>query len=878
MSHLCVGLRRLLAGSCPLLKTVTVMLTVAIALASSRPLDATVNSGEIIASSVSATVGSTIDPVNGVSVTFRWTTNNLSNSVVIIEYSRDYSAGNNVPTRQVVNSTLTKSHQVVVDHFPAASGTYAYYVVSQQQSGIWATYPGPATQACGSPALPGCGGTYKTFAISKYNSAGSPAMTLWPVGAKTVYQGDATRHPSYNDLYLALQPALLSGPVSNLRMQNPTVTNLSNGQAVSTITPIHLCGLGAPSNPPPPGWDGNYYATGTAVGLCYNANAASWGTYVRLRVSANAVPGPYKFTATFQATNGGSPVPVTWNFTVLPIASFIPAPPGSSPQISALATWQSNMVNPVPYSGSHGTPYRSAEWWCTNTQQVSPWWSIDNAAFSGNFDVSYNYSSSYFRAFNYDGGRIYQQIADYDYNTPGMPGYQNATHRDHWKRCAQAVLDPFKNALIATRAGMIVEPNILPFGLEMNYLRTGDATSAQAVNFMANNSPFGTSYAYSVLPLSTRVTAYTLDAALAAEMTGRPRNTAFLPRTVDVILGYLDQLRNLNFNDPNTQSFDAHPFFFGAAMEALINYYELNMAEGNTPDARIPLEIKKTLDWLTANAYVPSTHTQVYNFYDLPRDPSLVGGALFGSTELNDLVAPAYAWYWSQTGDAASLATGDDLFNHAFDSASFNNPNGYLGNGWTWSAKEFNQIYKWSFDFVRWRTLPNALSTVMPASNACENGSQPCNAPWLDLAPPIQFTWTATAQSGSWPTVGIGVSPSPAVTSTTATFHFNTYKPATVRVFYGTTAPTACVMQPYPNFGLQACLAANYANSSTLSPGVYNTNTTNQYDSIGSPNIYNYTVTVTGLTPSTKYHWRPLLTDNAGNTAAIFDQTFTTAP
>ena len=39
-----------------------------------RPSSATVDSGEIIQSSVSATVSSTYDPVNGYSVTFQWQT------------------------------------------------------------------------------------------------------------------------------------------------------------------------------------------------------------------------------------------------------------------------------------------------------------------------------------------------------------------------------------------------------------------------------------------------------------------------------------------------------------------------------------------------------------------------------------------------------------------------------------------------------------------------------------------------------------------------------------------------------------------------------------------------------------------------------------
>ena len=75
-------------------------------------------------------------------------------------------------------------------------------------------------------------------------------------------------------------------------------------------------------------------------------------------------------------------------------------------------------------------------------------------------------------------------------------------------------------------------------------------------------------------------------------------------RQVDVMLGYLDQTYNLDFSNPNQQSYDIHPFTVGTAMEALINYYELDLAEGNVPDARIPLEIKKVLDWWQAKQYI----------------------------------------------------------------------------------------------------------------------------------------------------------------------------------------------------------------------------------------------------------------------------------
>ena len=126
----------------------------------------------------------------------------------------------------------------------------------------------------------------------------------------------------------------------------------------------------------------------------------------------------------------------------------------------------------------------------------------------------------------------------------------------------------------------------------------------------------------SAYAMSTRLSAYMMDNRLAAELVGEPRDSAFILRQVDVMLGYLDQSYNFNLSNPNQQSYDIHPFLLGTAMEALMTYYELDQAEGNTPDARIPLEIKKTLDWLEATQYIPSTHTFAYQPYDVPVNPN----------------------------------------------------------------------------------------------------------------------------------------------------------------------------------------------------------------------------------------------------------------
>ena len=63
-------------------------------------------------------------------------------------------------------------------------------------------------------------------------------------------------------------------------------------------------------------------------------------------------------------------------------------------------------------------------------------------------------------------------------------------------------------------------------------------------------------------------------------------------------------------------------------------------------------------------------HTLAYGAYDVPpRNPQLVAGTLYQATELNDLVATAYAWYWYKTNNTTYLSEGDDLFSNVWDSA-----------------------------------------------------------------------------------------------------------------------------------------------------------------------------------------------------------------
>ena len=80
-------------------------------------------------------------------------------------------------------------------------------------------------------------------------------------------------------------------------------------------------------------------------------------------------------------------------------------------------------------------------------------------------------------------------------------------------------------------------------------------------------------------------------------------------------------------------------------------------------------------------------------------------------------------------------------------------------------------------------------------------------------------------------------------------------------------------MQPWPNFGFLNMLTASYPNQS---PSVLDTQDQTALG-LGISNIYDFSITITGLSPNTTYHWRPLTTDPLGNQAAFYDQTFTTA-
>jgi chitodextrinase len=256
----------------------------------------------------------------------------------------------------------------------------------------------------------------------------------------------------------------------------------------------------------------------------------------------------------------------------------------------------------------------------------------------------------------YDAERVFFNIADY-------------TSDSKWLSCAQAAESSYRGYVLSNNGGV---PGYWNFarGLYEDYVRNGDSASRDAViglsthTFCADTTPAD----WTAGEASSREVAYCIDSLIYAEKVGAP-NRARLDFLLDQALGHVDQ-----WTGPGSPANFA-PFMFGLTAEALILYYE-----EVSPDPRILPAIEKGLNYIWAQAWLPADECFWYR-----RDDAAPGD------DLNMLIAPAYAWAWKQTGNDTYRDRGDLVFAGGVKRA-------YLANG-----KQFNQSYRWSFEFVRLR-------------------------------------------------------------------------------------------------------------------------------------------------------------------------------
>ncbi len=389
----------------------------------------------------------------------------------------------------------------------------------------------------------------------------------------------------------------------------------------------------------------------------------------------------------------------------------------------------------------------------------------------------------------YDGGRSYLQIGDYTGN------------KKTWFPCAENILNQFADRNIPTN---IEGWRLTPHGLAEIYWRFGDLHAKTALMNM-NGTPY-------IQAVRIRETAYGIDAAVKKAQVNHTPPDPHMLQMVDWGLGQFDELFLTTLNQLN------QPFYDGIMAEALIQYYEYTAALG-TPDYRIPPAIKQMMDWLWAHAVVTDPadplygHTMYNTLSNYGYPPNARLGAIYSN--LNDLFSPAWAWYWNLTGNNTYLAQGDVLFNHALDDDASG----------IFDGKQFNQHYKWSFDYVHYRT------SAVPVVSLTDPSNNPVDTTYVhDTTLPVLS--------------GLQVS---GITSSTATVTWNTDVNCSTWMKYGITT----------GYGSWA-------------PSV------NGPNDVRADMKQSHSLSLTGLLPNTVYHFIVMSRDTIGNNATSADQTLTT--
>lgn len=126
-------------------------------------------------------------------------------------------------------------------------------------------------------------------------------------------------------------------------------------------------------------------------------------------------------------------------------------------------------------------------------------------------------------------------------------------------------------------------------------------------------------------------------------------------------------------------------FMAGMLLNALTRYYD-----EVTPDSRIPIAIQRAIDYMWQNEWVSSAHGFKYCTVVVDKD-----NGDQPEPSLNNLIAPAYAWYYSRTGDARYATMVDEML-------AGNTINGER-NWWAASGKAFDQAFYHAFNVFQWR-------------------------------------------------------------------------------------------------------------------------------------------------------------------------------
>jgi hypothetical protein len=374
-------------------------------------------------------------------------------------------------------------------------------------------------------------------------------------------------------------------------------------QSVSGLPPGVTCSIESA--------DGRSFGTPPAARV-WNSGEAIW---VAITAASDAPLGPAEIRVVLRVS--GYPdrsidLPVT-------IADPLPVQlgrPASYPPIPSLKLWENSMTT-------------LARQWCANPAAPTETYS---------FGVEQ-------QAWYYDGAWVYYQIADY-------------TKDPLWNNCGKNISDQYK-AYVDSADGAPPAWRVFTDGLSRSAELWGGAYG-NTIARMGVNGRYQLQGGF-VRDDGIRETAYRLETAITYERVFASRLPTML-KSADLLIGMFDIL----FSQPNSQPTTNQLFFDGLALRSLIGYYDL------TGDSRVPGLVKTALDWIWDRAWDNTQGMLRYNAY--PYGPSCgtanfnsgnnycVGGNHTWGTEMIPMVSPAYAWFWSITGDDTYRERADAMF------------------------------------------------------------------------------------------------------------------------------------------------------------------------------------------------------------------------
>lgn len=334
--------------------------------------------------------------------------------------------------------------------------------------------------------------------------------------------------------------------------------------------------------------------------------------------------------------------------------------------------------------------------WLDNMDRYGRKWGeyISNPANAGDYALSASY---------YDAERVFYQIADFTGNT------------DPWHQYAEAAEKVYRDDYAIANNYQI--PGYWRFanGIYLDYIKTGDTVSFDGIRLIRDNPAFSNADTYARADTAwywqvySREIAYSLDSHVWAERAGYPRDNVRVDKYVAMALNHIQEWLTQNYANPNTDEHRLAPFMFGLTAEALIHYYEWEIEQGHQIDETIPNALKAMADYLWEQATVQSGVHQGKSMWipDVGGTPGAwndEGGTGYGAfryedkkaarpaPDLNLLIAPVYAWLFKHFGEIKYIERGDLIWSGGVALAAID-----------WSGKQYNQSYRWSIDYVKWR-------------------------------------------------------------------------------------------------------------------------------------------------------------------------------